>query len=181
MEDPIIIALLKKRDEKAVSMLMEKYGGLCRSLISRILSDKRDAEECVNGVFMRLWESIPPAKPNDLKAYIAKTARNEALMRLRKNNSSRIKTEVPLDEVELFLPSSETAEEATALKACIEGFLKKQSAERRFVFMRRYWFFDPVKDIAKMAGMSESKVTSLLFRTRNALRKHLEKEGYSIE
>ena len=76
MDDSSIVALLESRDESAIPALMEKYGGLTRSLTGRILRDSRDAEECASDVFLRLWMSIPPAKPKNLAAYTAKTARN---------------------------------------------------------------------------------------------------------
>ena len=38
----------------------------------------------------------------------------------------------------------------------------------------------PVKEIASVYGMSESKVMSTLYRMRNKLKKHLEKEGISL-
>ncbi len=177
MNDEGIISLLNKRDESAVAALMDKYGALCRSLIGHILRDRRDVEECANNVLLRLWASIPPASPRDLKAYVAKTARNEALMRVRSNRAKGLDSQIPLDELELFLPGSENTEEAAELKDLIERFLKSQSRERRGVFIRRYWLFEPVDEIARALGMSESKVKSLLFRTRNALREYLEKEG----
>ena len=48
------------------------------------------------------------------------------------------------------------------------------------MFVRRYWFLDSVADIAKRYGISESKVKTTLFRCRNRLREHLNKEGYTI-
>ena len=180
MEDRDIIKLLNERDENAVSALMDKYGGLCRSLISHILPDRRDAEECWNNVFLALWRSIPPAQPENLKAYAAKTARNEALMVYRSNKAARIGSEVPIEELELFLPSSAEGS-GIELKEALERFLMAQTPERRRVFLKRYWSFESVKEIAEAFGMSESKVTSLLFRTRSALKNFLVKEGFFYE
>jgi len=42
----------------------------------------------------------------------------------------------------------------------------------------RYWYMDSISDIAKQFAFSESKVKSMLYRTRNKLRTMLEKEGY---
>lgn len=181
MDDSSIVALLEGRDESAISALMEKYGGLTRSLTGRILRDSRDAEECASDVFLRLWMSIPPAKPKNLAAYTAKTARNEALMRLRRNRSAGIQNELPLDEAALFLPGVETQAEANELAESISRFLENESRDRRICFIKRYWFFMSVDEIARETGMTQSKVKSLLFRTRNALRKYLEKEGYLYE
>lgn len=177
MNDSELIALLNKRDESALTALMDKYGALCRSLIGNILRDRRDVEECLNNMLFNIWASIPPASPKDLKAYAAKAARNEALMRVRANKARRLQNEIPLDELELFLPGSGSASEAAELKDLIERFLNELSRERRVVFIRRYWLFESVDEIARSLDMSESKVKSLLFRTRNALREYLEKEG----
>ena len=50
----------------------------------------------------------------------------------------------------------------------------------RNVFLRRYYFFDSVAEIAKRFSFTESKVKNLLFRTRNKLKDYLTKEGISI-
>lgn len=176
MEDSEILELLNNRDENAVAALFERYGGLCRSLIGNILADPRDIEECVNGVMFRLWSSIPPAKPADLTAYTAKAARNEALMRLRSLKAKQ-GLELPLGELELVLPAPDTEAAGAELRELVSRFLKAQPKLRRGIFIRRYWYFDPIKDIASAYSVSESKVTSLLFRMRNQLRSYLEKEG----
>lgn len=181
MEDRDILELLNRRDERAVTELLARYGGLCRSIISNILADPRDVEECVNGVMFRLWSAIPPAQPNSLKAYSAKAARNEALMRLRRNRSAGIQNGLPLDEAALFLPGVETQAEANELAESISRFLENESRDRRICFIKRYWFFMSVDEISLETGMTQSKVKTLLFRSRNALRKYLEKEGYLYE
>lgn len=180
MDDRELIAMLNARDESAVHALFETYGGLCRSIISHIVRDRRDAEECMNSVAMSIWRSIPPARPRDLKAYVAKAARNEALMVIRRNRAKRnAGVTVPLDELEACLPAPsgpEAEAETKELTRAINRFLKTLSAEKRGVFLRRYWFFDSVKEIAARYGISESKTASMLSRMRAALRGYLEKE-----
>ncbi|MBR3381527.1 MAG: sigma-70 family RNA polymerase sigma factor [Clostridia bacterium] len=174
MEDSEILGLLNRRDERAAELLFEKYGGLCRSIISNVLEDPRDVEECLNGVMFRLWSAIPPAQPGDLKAYAAKAARNEALMRARTLKPKQ-GLEIPLSEIESTLPAPEADSLGTA--ELISRFLKKQPPYKRDMFIRRYWYFYPIKDIAGEFSVSESKVTSLLFRMRDQLRTYLIKEG----
>ena len=174
MEDDALINMLFNRDENAVAELSAKYGGLCRSLLSNILKDKRDVEECLNGVYLKLWNSIPPARPDNLKAYTAKAARNEALSLLRKNSGETVP--VPFEELENVLPSVGTEAESLALRDAIQSFLRGLPKEKRVVFLRRYWYFESIEKIALSCGMSQSKVTSMLFRTRNELRAYLERE-----
>ena len=180
MTDGEIIILLNNRDESVINALTERYGGLCRTLIGNILFDKRDVEECFNSVLLRLWSGIPPAKPSNLTAYVAKTARNEALMRYRSNKTRKLSELLPFEELKDCIPSARNEADAGETAEAIDAFLRKQTAVKRKIFIRRYWFADSIADIAKRNGMSESKVTSILFRLRRELKKYLESEGIEI-
>ena len=82
MEDENIIALYWERCETAIRETQTKYGRLCRTIVGRVLSSREDTEECLDDVYVALWDSIPPQRPVSLPAYIGKTARNTALKRL---------------------------------------------------------------------------------------------------
>ena len=85
--------------------------------------------------------------------------------------------------MEECIPAGSSAEEradAEALKSAVNSFLDKCSREQRDVFLRRYWFFDTVGEICARYGFSKSKVKTMLFRMREGLRRHLEREGYII-
>ena len=179
MNDSEITALLYDRDENAVSAVSSKYGGLCRSIMMNILADSRDVEECLNSLYMKLWSSIPPAKPQNLKAYIAKAARNEALSRLREERKAPAEL-LAFEELEGVLPSVESEAEKRELANAISRFLNEQPKEKRLVFMRRYWYLSPVAEIASDLAISESKVKMSLLRSRNELKQLLEKEGITL-
>lgn len=185
MKDSEIIALLNNRDEAAVEALKDRFGGLCFSLASNILADRRDAEECVSSVLFKLWSSIPPADPQDLTAYVAKTARNEALMRCRANSAKRnFAASVPLEELEACIAAGGGVEDelrAKELAGAVSVFLKGLPSEQRNVFMRRYWYFDSAKSIADRFGLSEARVNTLLQKTRRMLRRYLIKEEFINE
>ena len=77
--DERIIELFFERSELAIRELDIKYGKICDSLSYKIVNDRRDAEECVNDAYLGAWNTIPPAKPNPLLAYICKIVRNISL------------------------------------------------------------------------------------------------------
>ena len=89
MNDPAIICLFFKRDESALSETDAKYGAYCKSVAARILENDEDAEECWSDALYKLWQTIPPKKPDDLGAYSAKVARSTAIDRLRKNGAGK--------------------------------------------------------------------------------------------
>lgn len=62
----------------------------------------------------------------------------------------------------------------------INSFLKNLPETEQRIFVSRYWYLMPVKEIACNMGFSESKVKSALSRTRSKLKYYLEKEGLTI-
>lgn len=189
MNDSDIINLFNLRSEEAVSEVKEKYGKLCYGIAFNILNNEEDAEECVGDLYINLWNAIPPSSPSNLKAYICKAVRNLALQKLRYNEAEKRnnKNTVSLSELEEkgsdnvinYTDSIKDYDDNRAGRL-ISDFLRTQKPELREVFIRRYWFMDSVEKIAKDCSYSESKVKSMLFRTREKLKKHLRKEGIDL-
>ena len=85
--------------------------------------------------------------------------------------------------MEQCIPSPDDVEcriDDMTLKHAINGFLSTLDAEKRNIFIRRYWYLDSIADISARFALSESKVKTTLFRCRNMLRNPLEKEGYTL-
>jgi len=181
MEDPGIIALFFRRDERAVAETEEKYGRLCHSIAYRVLQSREDAEECVNDTWAALWNAIPPARPQNLAAFACRITRNLALKKLSYLKREKRSPDVllSLEELEGVLPDERTAPalQEERVGELISRFLHTQKEEARLVFLRRYYFFDSIEEIAHRFGFTESKVKSMLFYTRRKLKKYLIKEG----
>ena len=161
MKDHEIIELYWARNESAITATTEKYGNYCHTIAYNILRNKEDAEECANDTYLGAWNSIPPQRPSRLSIYLGKITRNLAL-----NRYKRYTVEQTIEENELA--------------AAIDRFLYAKPKLNRNIFVRRYYHLYAIRDIADAYGMSESKVTSLLFRMRNELRRFLEKEGIML-
>ena len=180
MDDKTIVDLYWSRSEQAIHETDRKYGAMCRRLAGNLLVNDEDAEECINDTYHCLWNTIPPAQPNILSAYIAKITRNLAMKQLTyRNAEKRTAVTVSFDELEACIPAAQTPErilEGKVLTDALERFLDTLDWESRQIFLRRYWFFDSVDQIAEKLGVSQSKVKTRLFRTRNKLKVFLEKE-----
>lgn len=183
MEDSEIIGLYWRRSEQAVSATVEKYGGYCAAIAGRILADPEDAKECVNDTWLAVWNSIPPQKPGRLGAYLGKITRNLSLNRAKAAAAEKRgggQRELALAELEECIPDPKGVEETVEereLTLALERFLRAQSVPRRNIFLRRYWYLDPIRELAGEYGMSENAVASLLFRMRAQLKRFLEQEG----
>lgn len=185
MTDFEIVALYWQRSENAIACTMEKYGRYLLKITSNILRMKEEAEECVNDTYMSAWNQMPSDRPEHLLPYLGRISRCLALNRYdyltaQKRNSNLT---LQLSELEDCLSTSDSTEqqyEETLLAAAISDFLRKQSEEDRNLFIRRYWYSDSIKDIARHCGLTESKVKSQLFRIRGRLKDYLLKEGYHL-
>lgn len=185
MEDSQIISLFFERSEQAIEELDRKHGPAVKKTAANILKDRLDVEECVNDTYLRTWNSIPPHAPNPLASYVCRIARNLAVNRYHANRAEKrgSQYDLVLDEMEECIPSNMNVEselEAKELGAAINRFLRGLSREDRFLFVRRYWYADPVSELAAMTKTSPNRTSVRLFRLREKLRNTLQKEGLLV-
>lgn len=180
LEDSTIVGLFFERDELALTYTEKKYGALCRRIADNILHNREDVSECVDSSYFSLWNSIPPAKPDSLKAYLCAIVRNTAFAMFKKKNKagntpyiSELAEIAERDDLEEVIDSR-------LLGGFINEFLKKQREERRRIFVLRYYFNHPIKDISDMMKMNESTVKSHLLRIKKELKKFLTDKGYNV-
>lgn len=180
MEDKEIIALYFDRDERAIRETADKYGDFCEGVAMGILGNRQDAEECVSDTYLRTWNSIPPKRPDSLKAFVGKIARNLSIDRLRHRHIARHDSdmEIMLSELEPYLPAQE--EEGSVLTDLLDGFLDGLETLDRRLFMGRYWHGYTVARMAEHYGLTPNAVSLRLHRVREKLRDYLEKGGYHL-
>ena len=184
LDDRELIRLYFDRDERAVSETQRIFGGYLYTIAHNILGSVQDAEECVNDVLMRLWNHIPPAKPENVYAYFAAVARSVASKRYQMKHAQKRgggETALVLDELHDCCTDPDTVEQqidSRSLREAIAAFTETLKPEQQTIFIQRYWYVCPIEDIAENLGISKSKVSVTLMRTRQKLRKHLEQEGF---
>ena len=178
MEDIKIVALFWQRDERALTEFERSHKRLCISAAQEITGNDADAEECWSDTCLAVWNSIPPQKPESLRAYALRICKNFALNLVKaKGRQKRSAILVELDEcISDSLPDMEPQE----IGALIDAFMETLSKRDAVIFIRRYNCSQPVKDIAAAVGMTENQVSKILAKLRKKLRKHLEKEGIRV-
>ena len=186
MEDSEILELYFARDERAIRETSEKYSAYLRKIAWNILQNYEDCRECENDTYLRAWNTIPPANPPVFSAYLGKIVRESAIDRWRLlHRKKRGGTELiqSLEEMREAVPSGNPTEdmiESKVLAQTISAWLRTQQKDVRTVFLMRYFYMDPLTDIAKSTGFSQPKIKSILHRARIALKEYLEKEGYTV-
>lgn len=182
----MIVDLFWDRNDNALKLLANKYGVEFMHISYRILNNREDSEECVNDAYLNTWNSIPDARPNSLFAYVGKIVRRLSINRLKKNMALKRggdETELLLSELEDCISSGENVESVVGYKelsAHISEFLRTLKKEQRIIFVERYWYAMPIKEIAKKYRISTKKTESILYRCRKKLHIFLKERGYFI-
>jgi len=175
--DEKIIELFFERSEQSIRELDIKYGKVFHKLSYNILSNRQDAEECVNDAYLGAWNTIPPAKPDPLLTYICKIVRNISLKIYYRKEAAKRSSHytIAMEEIEACIADPNTVEaelEARELARIIGRFLDTLTIENRVIFMRRYWFSDSCKDIAEFVGLTEKNVSVRLTRIRQKMKSY---------
>ena len=185
MEDQQIVDLYFARSESAITETDRKYGRYCHSIAYNILEDHEDAKEIVNDTYLKVWNTIPPNRPDPLKPYVGMISRHLSLDRYEEYHTQKRGGQVPLvlEELAECIPDNDSQEdigESVALKDALAKFIRSLPDKTQRIFLRRYWYASSVAEIAEEYGMRENSVNVLLHRTRKKLKDHLQKEGFDL-
>lgn len=187
MNDSRIIELYWSRDEEAIAETNRKYGNLCRSIAGNILHREQDTEECLNDVRLKVWNAIPPERPRYFKAWLCRVTRNTALNRWHRENAAKRgsgNTALIIEELAECVADDQRIEhlvEGKELVQLLNAWLRELPASDRNLFLQRYWYGMPVKDIAAERGEPANRTAQTLYRLRQTLKQVLDKEGYYHE
>ena len=182
MEDEKIIDLYWTRSENAIAETADKYGKYCYSIAYNILTNNEDTEETVSDTYMAAWKAMPPKRPAILATFLGKITRHLAIDRWRKRNRYKRgggEIILALEELQDCVSDTQSVEsiyERKRFAIVFNRFLESLPDTERRVFLCRYWYLDSISDIAGYYGFSDSKVATMLYRTRKKLRTLLERE-----
>ncbi len=186
MDDRSIIRLYWDRNDRAIQATSDKYGHYCRSIARNILSSEEDAEECVNDTYLAAWNAMPDHWPEQLSAFLGRITRNLSFNRYKRDRAEKRgggEMALVLDELTDCVSDIDDAEQAVdrrELALEINTFVRRLPAGKRDMFVRRYWYADPVAEIADVRGIQPGTVSKTLERTRKVLKRYLTERGFAL-
>lgn len=172
MGEQEIIRLIRDRDPAGMDELLLHFGPLMRYIISPILPDQRDQEECLSEAAMRAWDRIEQFDPQrgSWTGWLTVLTRNAALNRSRgqREQDGELSDDLPSPE-----PTPEEAllrqERQEALYRALNGL----STRDRALIYRKYFYMQSTEQIARELGATPRAVEGRLYRLRKQLRKRL--------
>ena len=181
MEEREALKRLKHREEDALAWFIDRYAAYVSTIVSNILGPaaaSADLEAIASDVFFAFWTHAKEIRPGKAKAYLGSIARNKARESTRKTGR-----ELSLEDDMLVISSGtperelEKREQAAYIRKAV---LALREPERE-IFLRYYYFYQPVSTIAEEMGLEPANVKTKLFRGRKKLKEVLEKGGYFVE
>ena len=186
MNDDQLVKLYWQRDESAIAATQEKYQAYLMKIARNILGNPEDSEESVNDTYLAAWNSIPPQKPSVLSAYLGKLTRRISISLFRRRTAEKRQGSefaLSMEEVEEIMTVHTNPEqeiEEKQLGELLNQFLRSLKPDERNTFIGRYYYMDPLKEVAAYCKMSEAKAKTVLYRTRQKLKDTLRREGYEL-
>lgn len=173
MQENTVERLLLEKNEQGMDALLLHYGPLMRYIISPILQNPQDREDCLSEVSMRVWEKIGQfdGEKGSFRAWLTAITRNTALNHARRASGSSA------EELSESTPSPDPTPEETLLKKerqeALKTALNRLSYKDRLLFYRKYYYRQSTAQIAAELGMTERAVEGKLYRLKKQLRKSL--------
>lgn len=178
MHDAKALQRLQQGDEEALAWIIDRYTPYVHTVVCHVMGQymsQADMEEVDADVFVALWHNAASIRPAALKGWLGTVARNAAKNKLRSAGQ-----EIPLEEDAILL--TEDTPEDEALRAERHNAVRRAVLSMpwpdREIFLRHYYYYQPLADVAREMDMNLSTVKTRLRRGREKLRAVLTQEGY---
>ena len=166
---------MQQGSQEALCLLIERYTPYVSTVIHNIIGSsmaQADIEETTADVFFTLWQNAKKVRVQSLKSYLAAVARNLALKKLRETGKT---LSLEDDRLVLETEAPENEMEKKELGLAVRRAVLDMGEPDREIFLRHYFFFQPLSQISQEMGIGLSALKSRLYRGREKLKAELMK------
>jgi RNA polymerase sigma-70 factor, ECF subfamily len=177
---------LKRKNYKAMDYIVDVYGNLIYKIVYSILYENcysSSVEECINDVFMKIWNNIDcfHEDKGNFKSWIIAIAKFKAIDYKRKliknSNYADINNYLALsseENIEDILVTNETRNELLSA-------IGKMKEPDRDIFIKRYFLNENIDTIADSLSLTKAAVENRLSRGRKFLKGELKLLNFQLE
>ncbi|MGL4738024.1 MAG: sigma-70 family RNA polymerase sigma factor [Cellulosilyticaceae bacterium] len=171
------IKRLKRRNEDALEFVIDRYAGLVKGCVQKVigpLGQEGAIEECINDVFLAIWEHADQFEGNtdQFKGWVYRIAKYRAIDHYRKLVKRQ---EVALEQQDRKVELS--SEQEVLLKEeqeALLGVLQMLEPIDQKIFVMKYCLDTKSEEIGKKLGMSQSAVDNRIYRGKKKLSNRFE-------
>lgn len=182
MDERKLLQLLHKDPNTGIQKLMDAYAGLVYAVIARALPNPEDfaseMEGCVADVFSEFYCELHKYDPqkSSIKTYLCVMARNNAIDLLRRNEKRIGQLSLDDENAVISVPEEANPEDAMQekqLRQRLVQLIKDLGEPDSTILLRKFYYRQPSKEIARDLGMTVSTVDTRTHRALAKLRKQL--------
>ena len=176
LNDEKTISAIRSRDEAAIHEVIRKYSKLLWSVSGSVLNNigtAQDIEECVADTFIYLWEHAEKYNPErgKLKTWLSIIARTQAINRCREITKRNTVPLTDTDFIDHLGIVDHILKEET--RRTLIASINALGEPDREILLRRYYYDQKPKEIARALDMSAKQVDNRLYQTKRKLREAL--------
>jgi RNA polymerase sigma-70 factor (ECF subfamily) len=181
--DSELVLKSQQGDVRAFDELVERYHDRIYGLAYNMLSNREDAEDLTQEIFVKAFEALPRFKGKSLfYTWLYRIAINKTINYRKKRNRNRA---LSLDQFDQEIKSDDIYQDLTAkgsplrninlteLQERLNASLQKLSDKHRTVMIMHDMQGIPHEEIAKVVGASTGTVRSRLFYARKQMQMEL--------
>jgi len=177
MDDRALLRAVAARDKEAFQQLYARHSTMLFSLALKILSDRAEAEDVLQEIFVQIWRaasSYDDGRGKPLGWFIM-LARSRAIDRLRSRKTRNRLTESAAQDGSQSSPSATPSDEAAASEAqrAVRNALGALPAEQRVPIELAYFGgltqFEIAQQLSQPLGTVKTRMRSGMMRLREQL------------
>lgn len=169
--DELLLARVKNKDQKTMTELFDRYGGMVYSVALRVLKDPGQAEDVMQDIFFQVWEN--PARfvsgRGSLGAWLAVVARNRAIDILRRRRPSDSVEEVVLPSKTNLGAEVERNVIMEKVRTALSGLPSEQQHSVELAFFEGLSHSEIAAKTGDPLGTVKTRIRSALLSVRKAI------------
>jgi RNA polymerase sigma-70 factor (family 1) len=164
-----LVALLKQGDAAAFNELYERFWEILFDRAYNFLHDKQTAQDCVQDIFIWLWEHRSTVKIENVQHYLLQAVRFQCIKVIRDNKATKIFEERLLRTTGTILQDDTL--QYKEIKMLLQQLLNKLPSDKREIFLMNREEGLTYKQIAELKAVSvktvEKKMSIVLKELRS--------------
>lgn len=163
VEDADLARRLLARDERALKVVIDRYGSLVHGMATRIITDPTHAEEVAQDTFLALWRRPGAFDPHrgSLQTFLLGIARNKAIDLIRREESRRRTRDALMAETEMN-PTQQGPESGLEERQEVLTALQQVSEVQREALILAYFGGRTYREVAAELSIPEGTAKTRL-------------------
>lgn len=180
ISDYELVNRLQKRDVEAFDLIFERYGNKLFGFALKYLKSKKETEEFIQDVFLKIWENKKKLKKeSSLKAYLFTIAYHD-MCRIFRKRQIYLKYIEEIGKTEKLTNDPGEQLQYKSMLWQIDKLIEKLPEKQRIIFIKSRKEGKSTREIAKEMNMAPGTVDNYISAALKFIRKKISMEDFAF-